>query len=87
MGSSVFFDDAANAETAGFLANLYDDEIATVVRYTQARLLSAAQIKAPYRGLCSLHKRGKIVRTEGHGGGGFVWWMTHEQFIVTIGIG
>jgi hypothetical protein len=44
-------------------------------------MLSAAQIKATYRALCSLHKRGKIVRTEGRGSGGFVWWMTHEQFI------
>ena len=37
MGSSVFFDDADNAATAGFLAHLYDDEIATVLSYTQAR--------------------------------------------------
>lgn len=37
MGVSVFFEDTDHAETAGFLAGLYDDEVATVLDYTQSR--------------------------------------------------
>jgi hypothetical protein len=41
--------------------------------------LTQAQVKATYRALCSLEKRGKI-ESHGHkgngsgGGGGFIWW-------------
>jgi hypothetical protein len=37
-------------------------------------LLTDAQIKATYRALCSLAKRGKIERREERGRNGFIWW-------------
>jgi CRP/FNR family cyclic AMP-dependent transcriptional regulator len=37
VSSSVLFVDADDAETAGFLARLYDDEVTTVLSYAQAR--------------------------------------------------
>jgi hypothetical protein len=38
-------------------------------------LLTDAQIRATYRALCSLAKRGKIKRCfEGRGREGFIWW-------------
>ena len=37
MSTSVFFDDPEHAETAGFLANLFDDELATILSYMEAR--------------------------------------------------
>jgi len=37
--------------------------------------LTDAQIKATYRALCSLAKRGKIERCfKGRGANGFIWW-------------
>src|SRR5215207_549272 len=44
MGSSVFFDASGEAETAGFLAQLYDDEIATVLGYTEVRRYAAGEL-------------------------------------------
>ena len=61
MGSSVLFDDAEHAETAGFLAQLYDDEVATVLSYTQTRRYARGEV-AVRRGE---HERGLFVITAG----------------------
>jgi hypothetical protein len=51
-------------------------------------LLTPTQVKATYRALCSLERRGKIV-SHGHkgneygGGGGFVWWSRLGEKCVT----
>lgn len=37
MGTSVFFDDPEHAETAGFLAALFEDELAIVLAHMEAR--------------------------------------------------
>jgi len=44
MGSSVFFDADSEAARAGFLAQLYDDEIATVLGYAEARRYAAGEL-------------------------------------------
>ena len=44
MGASVFFEAVDNAETAGFLAGLYDDEIATVLGYAEARRYTVGEL-------------------------------------------
>ena len=37
MGTSVFFDDPEHAATAGFLASLFEDELAIVLAHMEAR--------------------------------------------------
>ena len=37
MTTSVFFEDPEHAETAGFLSTLFEDELATVLSYMEAR--------------------------------------------------
>jgi CRP/FNR family transcriptional regulator, cyclic AMP receptor protein len=37
VGKSVFFDDPERAATDGFLAHLYEDELATVLSYLESR--------------------------------------------------
>jgi CRP-like cAMP-binding protein len=37
MGTTVFFDDPEHAETAGFLAQLFEDELAIVLSHMEAR--------------------------------------------------
>jgi CRP-like cAMP-binding protein len=44
MSVSVFFVDAEDAETAGFLARLYDDEVATVLSYAQSRRYASGEM-------------------------------------------
>jgi CRP-like cAMP-binding protein len=44
MGSSIFLPRGADSETAGFLARLYDDEVATVLAYTEARRYAAGEL-------------------------------------------
>lgn len=44
MGASVFFDAPEEADTAGFLAYLYDDEVGTVLGYTQSRRYAAGEM-------------------------------------------
>ena len=44
MGSSVLFVDAEQAATAGFLAQLYDDEVATVLSYAQSRRYAGGEV-------------------------------------------
>ena len=52
-------------------------------------LLTDAQIKATYRALSSLAKRGKIKRREDRGTYGFIWWrrldaLTDEEMAARI---
>lgn len=46
MDSSGFFPypDAVRQQTAGFLANLYEDEVATVLSYTQSRRYASGEL-------------------------------------------
>jgi SulP family sulfate permease len=62
MSASIFFGDPERAETAGFLAGLYDDEITAVLGYAQARRYAAGQL-AIRRGEAD---RSLYIITEGH---------------------
>src|SRR4051794_12177689 len=61
MGSSVFFRADRDAQTAGFLDGLYDDEIATVLSYTEARRYAAGELAIR----CGDTDRGLYVITAG----------------------
>jgi len=37
VGTSIFFDDPEHADTAGFLASLFEDELAIIVAHMEAR--------------------------------------------------
>jgi CRP/FNR family transcriptional regulator, cyclic AMP receptor protein len=61
VGTSVFFDDPEHAETAGFLASLFDDELATVLSYMEARRYANGEFAVR----AGDHDRGLYVVTAG----------------------
>jgi CRP-like cAMP-binding protein len=61
MGSSVFFHTDRDARAAGFLDGLYDDEIATVLSFTEARCYAAGELAIR----CGDTDRGLYVITAG----------------------
>jgi CRP-like cAMP-binding protein len=44
MGTSAFFDDPERAETAGFLASVFEDELTTVLQHMEARKYGDAEL-------------------------------------------